>query len=455
MTAVDPLAALRSRRYLGLLFLSALLGVPLSAVAYWFLKLSSLLQKWMYSDLPSGLGFTSTPTWWSVPVLAAGGLLVAVVIRYLPGNGGESPADGFKPGGRAAGRAIPGIALAALATLGSGAVLGPEAPLVALGAALAALVVRSIKRDAPAHVIAVVGATGSFAAIGTLLGSPLAGAFLLMEAAGLAGSMLEVVLIPGLLASAIGALIFVGLDSWTGYGTFSLAVPDLPGAQSPDVAQFGWALAVGLVAAFLGWGLRKGAVILRRAVRRYRLLCTPIVGVAVAGLAIAYAESTGKAQSDVLFSGQSALPPLIDKSAQYSLGAVLMLLLCKGIAYSLSLSAFRGGPTFPAMFLGAAGGLAVSHLPGMPLVTGVAMGIAAMTTAVLRLPLTAVLLTTLFLLPDALTVMPVEVVAVVVTYVVVVRLPDPVGGATPKPAGPSGAVHAQPAPSDVSTARRV
>jgi hypothetical protein len=44
-----------------------------------------------------------------------------------------------------------------------------------------------------------------------------------------------------------------------------------------------------------------------------------------------------------------------------------------------SLSGFRGGPTFPAMFLGAVGGVALSHLPGLPLVYGVAMGIAAMT----------------------------------------------------------------------------
>jgi H+/Cl- antiporter ClcA len=447
------LAVLKSRRYLGLLVLAALLGVPLSAFAYGFLKLSDLLQSWMYKDLPSGLGFASPPNWWPLPVLAVGGLLVAAIIRYLPGGGGESPADGFKPRGSAAGQAIPGIAIAALATLGSGAVLGPEAPLVALGAALAALTIRSAKRDAPAQVIAVVGASGSFAAIGTLLGSPLAGAFLLMEAAGLAGSMLELVLIPGLLASAIGALIFVGLDSWTGFGTFSLQVPQLPGAPSPDVGQFGWALGIGVAAALLGWGLRKAAVILRSPVSRHRLLLTPIVAVAIAGLAVAYAEATGKATSDVLFSGQSAMPALIDRSAEYSVGALLMLLLCKSIAYSASLSSFRGGPTFPAMFLGAVGGVALSHLPALPLVTGVAMGIAAMTTAMLRLPLTAVLLTTLFLLPDALTVMPVEVVAVVVAYVVVIRLPDPTAGRGPKRPPTTTQIDPQPASPEASASQ--
>jgi hypothetical protein len=37
------------------------------------------------------------------------------------------------------------------------------------------------------------------------------------------------------------------------------------------------------------------------------------------------------------------------------------------------------GPAFPAIFLGAAGGVALSHLPGLPLVSGVAMGMGAMT----------------------------------------------------------------------------
>ena len=59
----------------------------------------------------------------------------------------------------------------------------------------------------------VIAAAGSFAAISTLLGSPLLAAFLLLEASGLGGPMLGVVLVPGLLAAGVGTLIFVGLDS--------------------------------------------------------------------------------------------------------------------------------------------------------------------------------------------------------------------------------------------------
>jgi H+/Cl- antiporter ClcA len=41
------------------------------------------------------------------------------------------------------------ISLAALTTLSLGAVLGPEAPLIAIGGGLAALTVRLVKKDAP------------------------------------------------------------------------------------------------------------------------------------------------------------------------------------------------------------------------------------------------------------------------------------------------------------------
>jgi hypothetical protein len=133
----------------------------------------------------------------------------------------------------------------------------------------------------------------------------------------------------------------------------------------------------------------------------------------------------------VLFSGQSALGPLIANSAGYTVGALLLLIVCKGFAYALSLSCFRGGPTFPALFVGAAGGVALSHLPGLPLIDGVALGIGAMSVVMLRLPLTSVLLATLLLASDGLTVMPLVIVAVVVSYVASARLAPPPPQATP------------------------
>jgi len=52
----------------------------------------------------------------------------------------------------------------------------------------------------------------------------------------------------------------------------------------------------------------------------------------------------------------------------------------------------------------------------------VAMGIGAMTAAVMKLPLTSVLLASLLVLPDAAKVMPLVIVAVVVAYVAVAHI---------------------------------
>ena len=50
--------------------------------------------------------------------------------------------------------------------------------------------------------------------------------------------MLGVVLAPGLLAAGVGSLIFIGLDNWTGLGTFSLAVPDILRPAAPVCPSF-------------------------------------------------------------------------------------------------------------------------------------------------------------------------------------------------------------------------
>jgi H+/Cl- antiporter ClcA len=419
-----------------LLVLAAVLGVPISAAAYGFLLLVSHLQQWVYDDLPAGLGFGSMPAWWPVPVLAVAGLLTGLAIRFLPGTGGHSPAGGFKPG-MPKPVELPGIVLAALAGLGLGVVLGPEAPLIALGGGLAVLAVS--RRGSPEQAVAVVGAAGSFAAVSTLLGSPVVGAFLLMEVIGIAGPMMSVVLVPGLLAAGVGTLIFIGLGQWTGFGTLSLTIPDLPSVPIPDVAEFGWAIAVGVAAAVVGTGIRRLALAIRSRAERWLVTSTVVAGVVVALLAMAYAAGSGRDAQEVLFSGQDALGPLLTQSGTYTAGALVLLVACKGLAYAVALATFRGGPIFPSLFIGAAGGIALSHLPGLPAVAGAAMGIGAMCAVMLGFPLTAVLLTTLLLGKDGMTVVPLVIVSVVVAYVLSARLNPPPPEPAPAARAPEAA----------------
>ena len=162
------------------------------------------------------------------------GLLTALTIRHLPGNAGHSPAIGFNTGGGPPIEDLRAVeVLAALATLSLGAVLGPEAPLIAIGGGLGALAVQPLKQDAP-PAMAVTGAAGSFAAISTLLGSPLLGAFLIMEAAGVSGTTLE----PGGPARPAGGRHRLAdlrrSGRWTGFGMFLAgAYRDIPEVR-PD-----------------------------------------------------------------------------------------------------------------------------------------------------------------------------------------------------------------------------
>jgi H+/Cl- antiporter ClcA len=109
------------------------------------------------------------------------------------------------------------------------------------------------------------------------------------------------------------------------------------------------------------------------------------------------------------------------------------------------LGSFRGGPTFPAIFLGAAGGIAASHLPGLSITPAVAVGMGVMVVAFLKLPLSAVVIATALTTSAGLAVGPLIIVGVVVAYIATLGLEgrlgtgDPAAGAAPGGPAPTAA----------------
>ena len=141
------------------------------------------------------------------------------------------PADGLKAAARRPGRSTcRACCWRRLATLGLGLVLGPEGPLIALGIGLGILAMQLVRRDAPDQAVGLMAAAGSFAAVSTIFGSPVIGAVLIIEATGLGGPMLPLVLLPGLLAAGIGSLVFIGLGSWSGLQHRRLVAEPVPAA---------------------------------------------------------------------------------------------------------------------------------------------------------------------------------------------------------------------------------
>ena len=435
LTPQQAAAAMTNRRFVVLLVVVAVVGIVVSLAAWGFLELIYQLQRELYTHLPNALGYKNgPPLWWSLPVLGVAALVVALAITKLPGDGGHLPAGGLTVGGGPPRPiTVPGVALAGLATIGPGLVLGPEAPLIAIGSGLALFTISLARRDMPSQALLIVAAAGSFAAISFIFESPLIAAVILIEATGIGGSRLPLIVVPGLLGAGIGSLVAIGMGSFTGLSTsaFALGALQLPHFGRPDIAEFGWTIALAVAIAVVARFAMLGGLGTYRIVAPRLLPLLPVIGLIVAGLAIAFHGAAGKSVNEVLFSGQDALPGLVANAGTWSVTALLLLIVFKGLAYSLCLGSFRGGPTFPALFLGAAAGIATSHLPGFSLVPGVAVGMGAATAAILRLPLSAVVLATLLTVEAGTGQEPLIIVGVVVAYLVTLLLSNVTAGLEP------------------------
>jgi H+/Cl- antiporter ClcA len=428
-----------AKAYVRTLVFAGLLGVPVAFAAVLFQTATHDVIHLVWDVIPEELGW-SEPAWWYV-VLVPGlaGLLVAAAVR-LPGHGGHSPLEGLGAD------PIPPIALAsilpaALASLGLGLVLGPEAPLIALGLGLGAVAVRLIRLEGTgAQVLALAGA---FAAIAALFGGPLIAAFLLFEVTAASGKIpaqqIGRALLPGFVAAGTGAVVFTGVAGWSGLHQTNLALPQLPAYDSLRLTDLAWCLLMAVVIAVVIVAIRHLAhgIAAQSTVGPAGLLIG--AGLAVGALAVAFRAAADRPVDLVLFSGQAELPAVI---AEGSAGVLILLVVAKGLAYALSLGAgFRGGPVFPAIALGVAAAIAAADLlPGLNTTPAVAAGIAAGTTAVLRTPFTAVLLVSLLTGASAFDIAPIAVLAAAIAWLVVTALPNPEDRVQESPVhAPSGA----------------
>ncbi len=429
----DPAAVLRERSYRGLLVLAAIVGVLVSVASWAFLEAVHYTQVWVFEDLPGELGFSAVPTWWPLPVLAVAGVVVAFAIARLPGKGGHEPSEGLKSGPPTTPIQLPGVMLAAFATLALGLVLGPEAPLIALGTGLGILSLRLLRRDAPDRALAVIAAAGSFAAIASIFGSPIIGAIIIIEAAGLGGPTLPLVLLPGLLAAGIGSLVFIGMGSATGLSTsaYSIAALALPSYPRPSLAAFGWTILLAIAAALVVFAIVLVGRSTKGLVARRPFVAVPIAALVVAGLAIAFFEVTGQPVDLILFSGQEGMGPVVQQAATLSLGTLAALIVFKGLAWGVSLGAARGGPTFPAIFLGIVGGLLAAHLPGFAETPAIAVLMGVACVCVLRLPLSSIIIA-LVISQAGMGAAPLVIVGVVIAYLATVGLSARLAGDTPR-----------------------
>jgi H+/Cl- antiporter ClcA len=420
LTVEQADALILSRGFVALMLLATFVGVIVSLAAWCFLEGTVQMQHLLFDHLPGSLGYDDgPPLWYLLAVLGLAGLIVGLTIARLPGRGGHVPVHGLSASGSPAqGLDLVGVLLAGAASIAFGLVLGPEAPLIALGAGLALHTIRMTRREVPEQGLLVVSAAGSFAAIAFIFSSPIVAAVLLIEATGLGGARQRIVLLPGLLAAGIGSLVSIGIGSLSGLSAadYALGPLDLPEFNQPTFVEFAWALALSVVVALAAHVvLRIGRETERFAAPR-PLAAAIVVGLLVAGLAFAFGRATDENPVGVLLSGQDQLPALVARAGTLSLSTLVVLIAFKGIAYGLCMGSFRGGPTFPAIFLGTAGGIMAAGLPGLATTPAVAICMAAATVTILQLPLSSIVLAILLTANAGAGSAPLIIVAVVVAH---------------------------------------
>ena len=316
------------RRPLPVGLLAALIGLVLGIVV---LQVVNAGIDLLWLTVPEQFG--TTPFWYVLGLLVAAGALVYVIRRFV-GDDGHAPIGGIAVSPLTP-RQYVGVILAILATLWGGAVLGPEVALVATGSTVGTVLARRS---------GMTDATDSTKVIG-------------MGAIG------------AILALFVGPLV-------TGSAT-------LGGAPTAiEVAQLGWAILVAVIATVAVTIARLlAALVARAAGPRPHLLILMGAGAVVAICALAMQAITGEQVAYIATSGEALIS---DLPTLTSITTVMAILGFKTIAYAVSLGGgFRGGPFFPAMFVGAVAGLLIAlTLPTGPntqaaIVVGVVAGVIA------------------------------------------------------------------------------
>ncbi len=387
------------------LIIAAVVGCAAGLLLLVFEGMVHVIEHLVWDRLPESLGVATNSRWWMFVVLAAGGLLVGLVLQFAPGHGGHDPATEGLMGDPMPITWAPGLVAAALLTLAFGVSLGPEAPL--LGTLSAVLGWLALRRGLDPQGLVAVGMAGM---LGAMFGAPVGAAFAFVELVPQAGRALYDRLVPLFVASTAGALTVV----------FIAARPQF-------VADFGTArafIAVDLVSAALigvlgaGVGLVVGSLlgVLHPVAQRLPLVGRlTIGGVALGGLAALGGEL-------VLFSGQRELAELVTDSG-LSGGGVALVVVAKVLSLVVALAVgFRGGKIFPAVFIGAGLGVIVHALiPGVPLVLACGAAMVGMVLAFTRLWMLTLLLTTMI---AGVEVLPLLGVALVAAYLVVADRPE-------------------------------
>jgi CIC family chloride channel protein len=326
-----------------LFFLAVMVGAAAGYGALLFRLLTAAIQILFLGDGTEHVAsIAATLPWWHV-VLAptAGGLLIGLLIRYvLPGRQPQGVAQVMEASALRGGRMPLGEGLAAAfvsaGSIGCGASVGREGPIVHLGATFGSYVARRLQLSAP--LAKTLLGYGVAAAIASAFNAPIAGVFFALEV--VVGHYGLGAFSPVVISSVIGTVItriHIGPD----------AAFILPPQQVVSFLEIPAFVLLGLVGALVAIALMRAIALVQAGHER---LGTPSwLRPAIAGLATGLIALQ---LPEVLGVGSEATDLALESS--YEPQFLILLALAKAAATALCLgSGFGGGMFSPSLVLGA------------------------------------------------------------------------------------------------------
>ncbi len=332
-------------------------------------------------------GVSGLPAWLIITVPVTGGLIVGQLLRFLPGHQSSGVANVIEAAALHNGHISPkeGIisAAATVISLGSGASMGREGPVVHLGAAMASFITKTLRLN-PAVARTLLGC-GVAAAVAASFNAPIAGVFFALEV--VIGHYALHAFAPIVIAAIAGTL------------ASRVHLGDFPAFQIADHMinsfwEFPAFFLLGIVSALVAVVFMSGMNYADKFNAKNKIiplwLMPGIAGLFIGLIALRYPE--------VLSVGYEATTTALN--GDYGLSLLIALLVTKIIATMISYGGRFGGGVFsPSLFIGAMTGGAfgivasmvfpeLASSPGLYAVVG--MG--AVASAVLGAPISTMLI---------------------------------------------------------------
>jgi H+/Cl- antiporter ClcA len=352
------------------------LGLTMGFVALVYVGAIDWLTELIWGDDPEDTALWSGEAWW-IALMGGMGLLVGLMRKFLridespPGLFDELAARRVDP------RPIPREVAVSFVCLVSGASVGPEASIGAMGGGLGTWIAE--RRKLPPAARQATMFSGMAGGFGGLFTSPYLATSVVIEGGAPAKATMSTTIVATLLASTLGFGVVYAVSGEVFFNVYDVMPYDL---RWWDLLL---AVGLGVFGAFLAVVVGVGQKATRQALGRFNRY--PVQLAVAGGLAlgvIAFAIPVTR------FSGSGNLETVLLNASEFGAGLLFLVVAAKIVAFLITFgTGFIGGPIFPLIFIGGTAGVAVNQaIPDIPQGLAVVCLLAAVPGAIARIPFT-------------------------------------------------------------------